>query len=134
MTLSDLRSLLLCLACLALTAVGRAQPVSGRVVDATTREPLAFVHVVPAGEREGTTTDIDGRFQLVLPGEEAELQFSYVGYAPHVEHVMAGGSVVVQLQRATFELRSVEVLPGENPAHRIIMALPLAELWTATGP
>ena len=40
--------------------------VQGRVSDAATGEALAFVHVLAAGEREGTTTDIDGRFRLAV--------------------------------------------------------------------
>lgn len=94
--------------------------VQGRVVDDRTLEPLAFVHVVPEGQREGSTTDIDGRFALQLASGQSLLRFSYVGYKPTEVVARPGGPMLVRMERATFELRMVEVMPGENPAHRII--------------
>jgi hypothetical protein len=96
------------------------QQVQGRVLDARSQEPLAFVHILPAGARDGATTDIDGRFVVTLPQVPATLRFSYVGYqAMHVE-VTSPGPLVVNMQRATVELAVVDILPTENPAHRII--------------
>lgn len=96
------------------------QLVQGRVVDDRSNEPLAFVHVVPGGQREGSTTDIDGRFMLEVPTSPVMLRFSYVGYKPTEIVAQAGSPMQVRMERATFELRAVEVLPGDNPAHRII--------------
>lgn len=101
------------------TAWGQAS-VQGRVVDDRTMESLAFVHVVPEGQREGSTTDIDGRFVVELASGQNLLRFSYVGYKPAEVVAKPGEPMLVRLERATFELRMVEVLPGENPAHRII--------------
>lgn len=92
----------------------------GRVVDDKTSEPLAFVHIVPEGQREGGTSDIDGRFSIAVNAPQVLLRFSYVGYKPTEVVVKEGTAVVVRMERATFELRAVEILPGENPAHRII--------------
>lgn len=115
-----LRRLLLLVAVLPQLEAFAQQRVQGRVVDGRTSEPLAFVHVLPSGAREGATTDIDGRFSLDLPQLPATLRFSYVGYMP-VEFVMATGApVVVSMQRAMVELAAVEIMPTENPAHRII--------------
>lgn len=99
---------------------GAQHVLQGRVVDDRTMEPLAFVHVVPVDAREGTTTDIDGRFQLPSAAHEARLRFSYVGYAPAEAPVEAGDFALVRMRRTAIELRQVEILPGENPAHRII--------------
>lgn len=94
--------------------------VQGRVVDERTNESLAFVHVVPEGEREGTTTDIDGRFTLSVARLPVRLRFSYVGYRMAVVEVSTTASITVRLERAQLELVPVVVYPGENPAHRII--------------
>ena len=48
----------------------------GRVLDDRSNEPLAFVHVVPEGQREGGTTDIDGRFTVEVPFAPALLRYS----------------------------------------------------------
>lgn len=101
-------------------ALPAQQLVQGRVVDDRSNEPLAFVHVVPEGQREGGTTDIDGRFSLEVPAVPVLLRFSYVGYKPTEVVAQAGQALVVRMERATYELRTVEVLPGANPAHRII--------------
>lgn len=94
--------------------------VQGRVQDAVTQEALAFVHIVPEGQREGTTTDIDGRFSLPVATGEVVLRFSYVGYHPLEKQVSVGAAAVISMRRASVELRTVEIRPGENPAHRII--------------
>jgi len=99
------------------------QTVQGRVVDDRTSEPLAFVHIVPEGQREGGTSDIDGRFSIVVNSAQVVLRFSYVGYKPTEVVVKEGTLAQVRMERATFELRTVEILPGENPAHRIIKAV-----------
>lgn len=97
-----------------------AQQISGRVVDHRTLEPLAFVHVLADGAREGTTTDIDGRFTIPVAASRSRVQFSYVGYAPLEMELSAGEPVLVRMQRTAIDLGVVEILPGENPAHRII--------------
>ncbi len=96
--------------------------IKGRVRDADTGEPLAFVHIVINDSRHGGMTDIDGFFELSLPEPSARLQFSHVGYEDKVYHPAdAGvGPHEILLRRKAVELREVVVSPGENPAHRII--------------
>lgn len=55
--------------------------VKGKVLDATTNEPLPFVNVVVFGTTLGSVTDIDGNFQLfgLQPGF-VRLTSSFVGY------------------------------------------------------
>lgn len=113
--------LLLFLLIWSFSAVTEAQViVQGRVVDERTLEPLAFVHVMPAGSREGTTSDIDGRFILSVASLPETLLFSYVGYGVTQQVVTEANIGLVPLHRSTTELREVEIRPGENPAHRII--------------
>ena len=92
----------------------------GRVVDDATMEPLAFVNLSVVGSKEGAMTDVDGRFQLKVAAVPVELRFSYVGYNTLQRTISTTEPVIVQLHRATIELREFTVLPGENPAHRII--------------
>ncbi|HNR54213.1 MAG TPA: DUF5686 family protein [Flavobacteriales bacterium] len=97
-----------------------ARTIQGRVVDRETHEALAFVHVLADGERQGATSDIDGRFVIEVVALPVNLRFSYVGYAPLVVEVSTEGPLEVALQRNAVELRAVDILPTENPAHRII--------------
>ena len=61
--------------------------IKGRVYDASTEQPLAFVGVQVVGETTGAVTDEDGVFTLTgLCGQEHDLLFSYLGYKPVTHH------------------------------------------------
>lgn len=118
--MAPLRVLLACLA-LALASLSVAQrSITGRVLDATTKEPLAFVPFIIEGTRTGTTSDIDGRFTLQVPRLPVTLRASYVGYEPLSITVEDDGPLKVLLTPSNTMLEAVKVLPSENPAHRII--------------
>jgi TonB-linked SusC/RagA family outer membrane protein len=53
--------------------------VTGTVKDEF-NEPLAGVSILLKGTSTGTTTDIDGKFTLVLPNADGVLVFSFIGY------------------------------------------------------
>ena len=53
--------------------------VQGTVVDDV--GPVAGAAVVEVGTSNGTSTDIDGRFSLMVSGQEAEVEISCIGYA-----------------------------------------------------
>ena len=122
MSLPMLRSFVLLLVLVVLVPVrSNAQTiVQGRVVDGRSGEPLAFVPVLLVGEREGATTDIDGKFSLRVPGLPARLRLTYVGYATAEVMVDGTAPIVVKMTEMVAELRAVDILPTENPAHRII--------------
>ena len=115
-----MRTICLLLLSLVMQPLTAQTTVQGRVIDALRNEPLAFVHIVPEGMREGTTTDIDGRFSLVLPDGARMLRFSYVGYKPLQLMIEVGAPMLVRMEQAAMELSEVEIRPGENPALRII--------------
>lgn len=96
--------------------------VSGKVVDSKTKQPLAFVNIIINGNNlQGGTTDIDGKFKLVSNQRIKTLHLSYVGYEPLVFPIVNKTSLlIIPLIQKEIELKEVEILPGVNPAHRII--------------
>ncbi|MCB9182807.1 MAG: carboxypeptidase-like regulatory domain-containing protein [Flavobacteriales bacterium] len=104
---------------LAARALGQAEA-RGRVVDARTLEPLAFVHVVAGSATQGASSDIDGRFAVLVSGFPTTLRFSYVGYATIEVQAAATEMGLVRMERTAIALREAVVVAGENPAHRII--------------
>ena len=68
-------------ACMLVSVASRAQDrtVSGTVTSTEEGSPLPGVNVVIRGTTEGTTTDTDGRFSLVVPSSESVLVFSFIG-------------------------------------------------------
>ncbi|MFH1937612.1 MAG: carboxypeptidase-like regulatory domain-containing protein, partial [Bacteroidota bacterium] len=95
--------------------------VSGRVFDSKTKEPLAFVNIVINQSNYGGTSDIDGKFRFSYSQPIRSLKFSYVGYDQLLCPVgQKTQNLIIYLERKEIELQEVEILPGINPAHRII--------------
>lgn len=96
--------------------------VSGKVIDADTREPLAFVNIIQTGTKTGISTDIDGKFSLHSDKPIHSIYLTYVGYYPLNFTIPENKTenILIRLQRKTYELNEVVILPTENPAHRII--------------
>ncbi len=106
-----------------LLALGQSNyAVSGKVIDADTREPLAFVNIIINQGRTGGSTDIDGKFSFVSSEKIKTLTMTYVGYQtliiPIHEDLTKG--LLIKLKKKQIELAEVVIYPTENPAHRII--------------
>lgn len=95
--------------------------VEGKVLDADRKEALAFVNIGIVGQSGFTSTDIDGKFKMNSSQPFSKLVFSYVGYEL-LEYPVSTNekNVIIYLSKKSYELNEIEVLPGENPAHRII--------------
>ena len=94
---------------------------SGKVVDSQTKEPLAFVNILANNLRQVHQTDIDGAFKITSVPKIDSLTLSYVGYETFVYKIKANTkNILIELKRKQIQLSEVVVIPGENPAHRII--------------
>jgi hypothetical protein len=101
----------------------RAQRVEGRILDAQTRRSLAFVNIVYRSGGQGMVSNIDGEFSIASLDDVEFLQFSYVGYQTKTigkEEIRPGRTIQVRLEQKAYDIEEVQVLPGINPAHRII--------------
>ncbi len=96
--------------------------VTGRVIDSKTRESLAFVNIVINNSNsKGGTTDIDGKFNLRSDQPVKTIRLSYVGYEPlTINPVTQTKGLIILMTQKEIDLQEVEILPGINPAHRII--------------
>ncbi|RYF45835.1 MAG: hypothetical protein EOO39_50625, partial [Cytophagaceae bacterium] len=83
--------------------------VSGVVTDAKS-EPLPGVTVQLKGVARGTTTNIDGTFQLSVPDRQTVLVFSYTGFAPQEIVVGNQTTITVKLGEDTQTLNEVVVV------------------------
>ncbi|MEL7148750.1 MAG: carboxypeptidase-like regulatory domain-containing protein, partial [Bacteroidota bacterium] len=88
--------------------------IEGIVMDAETKAPLAFAHVIINDTQEGTLTDIDGRFQLTADNIQY-LTVSYIGYETRKVEV-ATSMIDIQLKRSSEILNEIVIYEGENPA------------------
>jgi hypothetical protein len=95
--------------------------VSGKIVDAVTREPLPFVNVLLKGTKAGAATDIEGLYTVSTPEKCDSLIISYIGYNRTVRAVKRGVAQEINIGLTQgINLNEVVVHPGENPAHRIL--------------
>ncbi len=94
--------------------------ISGRIIDADTHQPLAFVNIIVVSTVQGATSDIDGRFLVKAPFQIHQLQFSYVGYETRSLDPGGSSELIVKLKKKALLLSEVKILPGINPADRII--------------
>jgi iron complex outermembrane receptor protein len=78
-TRSFLLTLLLVLTSVSL-AWAQGREVTGTVTDATNGFALPGVNIVIQGTTNGTTTGLDGEYSLRVPGNDAVLVYSFVGY------------------------------------------------------
>lgn len=89
--------------------------ISGKVIDAGTKETLPGVSVRIKGAQGGTTSDINGNFTLTVPAAEAILIFSYLGYqAKEVRVDKSSGNITVLLSTSSTALSEVTVQARRN--------------------
>ncbi|GEP91655.1 TonB-dependent receptor [Chitinophaga terrae (ex Kim and Jung 2007)] len=84
--------------------------ISGRVLEAKTKEPLPGVSVRIKNSSGGAVTDMNGYFTVEIPSEGAVLIFSLMGYEPREVKVTGGSAPVnILLNQSTRNLGEVQV-------------------------
>lgn len=69
--------------------------VSGKVVDATSGEPLPGVNILIEGTLQGAISGADGSYSLEVPGTGSVLLFSFVGYV--TERIEVGSATTIDV-------------------------------------
>lgn len=80
------------------------------IVTNTSGEPLPGVNVLEVGTNNGTVTDLNGNYNISVAGEEAVLQFSFVGYLVEEISVNGKNQINVSLIEDIKELDEVVVI------------------------
>lgn len=105
--LSLLSTLLITINCL-----GQDVTLSGTIRDKETNEPLVGASVVTS-DKKGVTTDLDGKYKILLPKGKHTVTYSFIGYEPKTKEIdlSSGADVVkdVQLGLKTEQLDIVVV-------------------------
>ncbi|MEM8969376.1 MAG: TonB-dependent receptor, partial [Bacteroidota bacterium] len=88
--------------------------VYGTVTDASSGEPLVGANVQISTTQQGTTTNLQGKYQLELATDTATLRISYVGYRAKEIDVNGVGEAVQ---------RSVSLSPSASLEEVVIQAI-----------
>jgi TonB-linked SusC/RagA family outer membrane protein len=94
---------------LCIEVVAQDRRVSGQIKDET-GSGLPGVSVVLKGTTQGTTTDVDGKFNIAVTGSNPTLVFSFVGYLPQEVAVGNRNTVDVSLKADNKTLDEIVVI------------------------
>jgi iron complex outermembrane receptor protein len=100
---------LLCLSLISYELMAQQKEVTGTVTDAVSNLGLPGVSVIVKGTTIGTSTDIDGKYMLMVP-ENAILVFSFVGYTTQEIAVGEQAIININLQEDVEALSEVVVI------------------------
>lgn len=108
---------------------------SGMVLDSAHAMPLGGVTVLIKGTLQGTSTDEKGRFVLDIPGENALLTFSFVGYKSKDLRVHKGSPVTVKLPLAEDSTSDVVVVAyGKQKKQSMVASITSINVKELRGP
>ncbi|TVQ81326.1 MAG: carboxypeptidase-like regulatory domain-containing protein [Flavobacteriales bacterium] len=95
--------------------------IQGKIIDSDGGNALAFANIEVVGLRQGTVSDLEGRFKLEVERLPVKLRFSYIGYQPKAVDVSSVSTKLeISLEVKSGTLEGVTVLAGVNPALRLI--------------
>jgi TonB-linked SusC/RagA family outer membrane protein len=95
--------------------------VTGKVIGASDKLPLTGVTVLVKGTAVGTLTDIDGKYSLNVPNNQATLQFSFVGFGS--QEIVVGDKSVIDVTLSESMLAMDEVVVTALGIKRQVKAL-----------
>ncbi|MFO7657309.1 MAG: TonB-dependent receptor [Bacteroidales bacterium] len=75
---------------------GQEKLITGTVTDAESGTALPGVNVVIEGTQQGTITNIDGLYEISVASDQANLNFSYIGY--NTESINVAGRTVIDIR------------------------------------
>jgi TonB-linked SusC/RagA family outer membrane protein len=84
-------------------------PIDGVVLDES-REPLSGVSVSVKGARTAVLTDVNGRYNITVPGSDAVLVYSFLGFAPQEIKVGVRVAIDVTLKEDIKQIDEVVVV------------------------
>ncbi|MEO9869181.1 SusC/RagA family TonB-linked outer membrane protein [Ekhidna sp.] len=88
----------------------QAQTITGKVTSADDGEPLPGVTVQIKGTTQGAITDIDGRYNLLMPDSTIVLVFSYIGFQSQEISVLNQSTIDIEMELDLSELEEVVVI------------------------
>lgn len=97
--------------------------ITGKVFDASSKEPLPFVPLILNGTTIGSQSDFEGNFTIKTDKLSDSIIAVYVGYkrlARPLQKNVQVQTVNMPMELEGISLDEVTVKAGENPAHRII--------------
>ena len=100
---------------------GQNTVISGKVTEESSGVPIPYANIIFTGTFVGTTSDINGDYQLSTAKPTETIEVSAIGYLKQVVPIKLHetNNIDFQMEEEVFALEEVKILPRENPAHPI---------------
>ena len=89
-----------------------SQNIKGVVIDRDTKEPLIGVNVI-ISNTNGTTTDINGNFNLTSTGDDDRIIFKYIGYKTHTTSLTDKTDFLIKMVPESQQIETVVISAGK---------------------
>ncbi len=101
---------------------GQVTKIRGTVKDAVTGESLPFVSITLMGTTAGTVSDYNGAYFLESRLLADSIMVSFIGYKTRTIGIRKNifQTIDITLEPDFIQMDEVVIVPGENPAHRIL--------------
>ena len=106
-------------------SISQEYVLQGKIVDATTGEPVLGVNVIIQGTTIGTLSDLDGFYFIKVPDPSSYIEYSFIGYETQV--IQAGGQtqINVSLEEKIYEIHSHPIYPTYSVKLECLYSKPL---------
>ena len=97
--------------------------INGSIKGSDTQTPIPFAHVFFKGTQVGTTSNIDGNFEIKIKNGELpsdSLVFKSLGFKTLIIPIKSDTTCIVLLEPNQFNIKEFTVVAGENPAFAIL--------------
>jgi hypothetical protein len=92
--------------------------ITGKIIDATTGQPLSFINISIPGTTFGTSSDKDGKFTLTASGLHSHITFSYVSYQTITRTIKPGQDNTLEIRLHTRQQQLKEVVVRSSKKQR----------------
>lgn len=125
--------LLFVLSLILITEQASAQGIKGEITN-TKGDPVPFANIYISNLTKGTTSNIDGKYELKLPPGSYDVAFQYIGYKTQEYTIEVEDKFIeknIVLEEQSYEIPEVVVYPtNEDPAYYIMRkAMALAQYY-----
>ncbi|MFI3332573.1 MAG: TonB-dependent receptor [Rikenellaceae bacterium] len=115
--MKKIKDVLLVVVMLAMVSVAQAATLKGKVVDKETKEPLLGATIFALGTNHGTTTDLDGLFELKVERGAVSLEIAYISYVTQIIDLEVDGrtpEMLIELETDSQTISEVVVSTRKN--------------------
>ncbi|HSY75892.1 MAG TPA: carboxypeptidase-like regulatory domain-containing protein, partial [Bacteroidia bacterium] len=95
--------------------------ISGKVIDASTKEPLPYVNIRLIGSLRGDMTNPKGEFYIKTIEKVDSISFSFVGYRTRTVPIKRGKSQHLSIEMGSEEMQIIEITVKAGKRHKRVI-------------